>query len=517
MTARISTPVPDGGVTNTVRKDPGGTGVSSNGDQPGNLGRRFPVSPADRRQARRFLRIARIGDTAIAVVVLLGGFLASNIDRMPAGLQDFLGMRVTVKNFLYVAGFAVAWRLVCTLVGLYDEKMILNRRAEVARVLAAVTAGSVVALVFPVISVTHAFSHLTVLYYWIGSVTSILLFRAAARAFVSVGSPKVQDILIVGTGPRAVNLYRDLCQRRVTGYRLLGFVDSPDGKLAPEVQSRLLGDLEALEEIVMRHAIDEVIIALPVRSRYAEIQRTIEICERGGVPTKYLADVFQHRQSDESRSTVSLAAVPASLSRDDPRLLLKRCFDFVVGGFALVIAAPVLAVSALAIKLTSRGPVIFAQERYGLNKRRFKMYKLRTMVVDAETQQVALEARNEAAGPVFKIRQDPRMTPVGRVLRRLSIDELPQLVNVMRGEMSLVGPRPLPTRDVSRFSEPTLMRRFSVLPGITGLWQVSGRSNLGFDDWIRLDLQYIDEWSWSLETRILLRTLPTVLRGTGAV
>jgi lipopolysaccharide/colanic/teichoic acid biosynthesis glycosyltransferase len=236
------------------------------------------------------------------------------------------------------------------------------------------------------------------------------------------------------------------------------------------------------------------------------------------VPAKYLADVFQHRRSGEVQSSVgSLTAVPTGVSPDDPRLLVKRCIDIALGGLALVAVSPVLTFAAIAIKVTSRGPVIFVQERYGLNKRRFKMYKLRTMVLDAEAEQVTLEDLNEATGPVFKIRADPRVTVVGRVLRRLSIDELPQLVNVILGDMSLVGPRPLPARDVSRFSEPELMRRFSVHPGITGLWQVSGRSELGFEDWIRLDLQYIDEWSLALEARILLRTLPTVLRGTGAV
>jgi len=197
--------------------------------------------------------------------------------------------------------------------------------------------------------------------------------------------------------------------------------------------------------------------------------------------------------------------------------VVKRWLDLTVGGLLFLGALPVLAVAALAIKLTSPGPILFAQERYGLNKRRFKMYKLRTMVVGAEAQQELLEAHNEATGPVFKIREDPRITWVGRVLRRLSIDELPQLINVLRGDMSLVGPRPLPMRDVSRFSQPALMRRFSVYPGITGLWQVSGRSELTFDDWIRLDLQYIDEWSFQLDLRILLRTIPAVVHGKGAV
>ena len=168
-----------------------------------------------------------------------------------------------------------------------------------------------------------------------------------------------------------------------------------------------------------------------------------------------------------------------------------------MGFFSL---SPVLmAAGAVAIATTSEGPVFFVQQRYGLNKRRFSMLKFRTMRADAEQAQAQIEHLNEAAGPIFKIKEDPRITPVGKFLRKTSIDELPQLLNVLRGDMSLVGPRPMSTRDVSRFSEAWLMRRFSVKPGITGLWQVSGRSNTSFDRWIELDLKYIDDWSLALD------------------
>jgi exopolysaccharide biosynthesis polyprenyl glycosylphosphotransferase len=205
-----------------------------------------------------------------------------------------------------------------------------------------------------------------------------------------------------------------------------------------------------------------------------------------------------------------------AVAPEDERLVLKRAIDIFFAMAGLVVAAPVMAAAAVAVKLSSPGPVFFSQERHGLHKRRFRMYKLRTMYVDAETRQIELEALNEASGPVFKIRQDPRITPVGRFLRRTSIDELPQLWNVLRGDMSVVGPRPLPVRDVQRFTEGALMRRFSVRPGVTGLWQVSARSTLNFEDWTRLDMQYIDEWSLALDIRILAMTLPAVVRGSGA-
>ena len=474
--------------------------------------------PTEGFQSEPYLRSCRIADTGIAVVFLLGGFLASNIDRMPTGLQEFLQMRLSVTNLLLVMGYTAVWRVICVLFGLYEERRIRDQRMEALRVLAAVTVGSGVSFVFLLVSVSHTFGNIAIFYFWIGTTASLLGFRVGLRALLRARAPKTQDVVIVGSGPRALRLYRHLCGQRTNGYRCLGFIDSADRDLEPEIRDRLLGDLTGLEQILMRQPIDLVLIALPARSRYAEIQRTIEICERGGVSARYLTDVFQHRRSGKQQlAAESLTSVPAGVSTEDGRLFAKRCLDLVLGGILLVVVSPVLAAAALAIKLNSPGPAFFAQERYGLNKRRFKMYKLRTMVADAEKQQVALEVRNEATGPVFKIREDPRVTPVGRLLRRLSIDELPQLVNVMRGDMSLVGPRPLPVRDVGRFAEPWLMRRFSVRPGVTCLWQIGGRSNVGFEEWIALDLEYIDRWSLLLDAAILLRTIPAVLRGTGAV
>ena len=201
---------------------------------------------------------------------------------------------------------------------------------------------------------------------------------------------------------------------------------------------------------------------------------------------------------------------------DDYRSAIKRAIDIVGACAGLVCLVPVMLVIAAAIKVTSRGPVMFRQERYGLNKRRFRMYKFRSMVPDAEKQQAELESLNEAQGPVFKIREDPRITPIGKMLRKTSLDELPQFFNVLRGEMSLVGPRPLPRRDVSKFDHGSLMRRFSVKPGLTCLWQVNGRSDTDFCHWIALDLKYIDTWSLGLDLRILAKTVPSVLRGSGA-
>ena len=198
------------------------------------------------------------------------------------------------------------------------------------------------------------------------------------------------------------------------------------------------------------------------------------------------------------------------------QVIVKRVMDIVISAVLLVILWPLGFLTAVAIKVNSAGPVHYVQERVGLNKRRFRLYKFRTMADGADQKQGELEDINEVTGPVFKIKNDPRMTSVGRILRKTSIDELPQLINVLKGDMSLVGPRPLPVRDYNGFNIDWQRRRFSVRPGITCLWQVNGRHNIPFERWMELDLEYIDKWSLLLDLSILARTIPAVLKGSGA-
>jgi exopolysaccharide biosynthesis polyprenyl glycosylphosphotransferase len=343
--------------------------------------------------------------------------------------------------------------------------------------------------------------------------------RAAVRAVT--GAMRTYGaacrVVLVGSGPRAAAMWAELCADPNVRYELVGLFDTADAVPHPAFAGQALGALPSLERALMHLVVDQVLIALPVRSRYAEIEATILTCERAGLESRVPADVFRPtlaRPSIESASGTPVVAMHV-VSRGG-ELLAKRAIDVVGALCGLVLLSPLLAATALAVRLTSPGPALFAQERYGLQKRRFRMYKFRTMVVDAEQQQAALEEKNEVSGPVFKIGGDPRVTPLGRFLRQSSIDELPQLWNVLRGDMSLVGPRPLPLRDVGRFDEPWLMRRFSVRPGLTCLWQISGRSTLGFSEWIKLDLEYIDRWSLALDMEILMRTVPAVVKGVGA-
>jgi exopolysaccharide biosynthesis polyprenyl glycosylphosphotransferase len=451
----------------------------------------------------------------VAISALIAAFLITNLSRMPTGFQEFLLLRLTVRNLLLVLGFAVVWRLTCTLAGLYRWERVRKRSHEALRAAAATAVAGAAALVFPAISLTGAFQFITVVV-WVGGTGLILLLaRAILRTLVDVEAEERHKFLIVGAGPRGLELGRELAG--IQDAQLVGYVDLEDRSPDSEVREQYLGNLGELDRILLRHDVDQVYVALPVRSRYAEIETALQTCERSGVSVSWLADQFVSGRA-RGRFVVSQdgAVVSMTQERDHRVLVLKRLVD-VLGAIAgLIVLAPVLIAAAVAVKLSSPGPVLYAQDRYGLYRRRFRMYKLRTMVNGAEALQAPLEHLNEASGPVFKIRADPRITRVGRVLRRTSIDELPQLFNVLRGEMSLVGPRPLPLRDVALFTEAGLVRRFSVPPGLTGLWQISGRSELPFDRWIDLDLQYIDRWSLALDFLIILKTVPAVLRGTGA-
>jgi exopolysaccharide biosynthesis polyprenyl glycosylphosphotransferase len=276
--------------------------------------------------------------------------------------------------------------------------------------------------------------------------------------------------------------------------------------------------VEQLNSVIADQPVDEVLVALPMDKYGPLVETIVRQCEEQGIIVRVQTRMSQLQVA---RSYVDeLEGVPVMTVQSGPadswQLLMKRVIDIAGSAALLLVLAPLFAIVALLIRFDSPGPILFAQERVGYNKRRFKLLKFRTMIVEAEKQQHVLEHLNEAAGPVFKIKKDPRITRVGAFLRRFSIDELPQLVNVLKGDMSLVGPRPLPVRDVERIDVSSHKRRFSIKPGITCLWQVNGRSNIGFDDWVRLDLEYIDKWSLALDVIILLKTVPAVLKGPGA-
>jgi len=327
-------------------------------------------------------------------------------------------------------------------------------------------------------------------------------------------------MLILGTNARAIEFAQKIKEQPGRGYQILGFVDEDWSGLSDFKASgvKLVSDYEGLAEYLRRNVVDEVAIYLPLRSYHQHATQVAELCQEHGIAMRLATDIFGLRTSGARAEYFNGAYHISTYTgvRDEWPLIVKRAIDLAISFTLLLLLSPLLVAVAIAIKLTSEGPVFFRQERLGLNKRRFFIYKFRTMVPNAEKLLANLESKNEVSGPVFKIKDDPRITGIGKFLRRTSIDELPQLLNILKGEMSLVGPRPLPKRDYEGFSEDWQRRRFSVRPGITCLWQVEGRSSIPFEQWMRLDLQYMDEWSLWLDLKILARTIPAVLRGSGA-
>jgi exopolysaccharide biosynthesis polyprenyl glycosylphosphotransferase len=457
-------------------------------------------------------------DCLAAVAGIVAVLVSVNFANLPGGVDSFLSARITVKNVLLLILLATAWPLVFHLFGLYQARVCRHFGSEARRLIAATTVGSGLALVFPLTSTTGTVTVWQMPYFWLAQLTLCLLVRTGRRAVDRARHRHARRTLIIGSGDLARRAYRDIQGDRSYRYEVVGFVDDPSGSLEVTHDSQqLIATLTELEQILMREVIDEVVIALPVKSCYQQIQDVISVCERAGVHATYGADMFEsvvafpRYDARGDRAFVAMHVVP-----DGPRVVVKRVIDIIGAAAGLAFLAPLMLIVAAAIKLTSRGPIMFPQDRCGLARRPFRMFKFRSMYADADKLQASLEERNEASGPVFKIRNDPRVTPLGRLLRKSSIDELPQLWNVLRGDMSLVGPRPLPWRDVQRINRPSDMRRFSMRPGITCLWQVQGRSNLGFERWVELDLEYIDNWSLALDAQILARTIPAVLSGDGA-
>ncbi len=434
-------------------------------------------------------------------------------------LANYLLARVSTRNLMIGTAMLVIWRILYWAMGLYQPG--LNHRAAVALWKVPVIALLCALPTWPLLRFAEpATGDLrSAVLFWFFTCTLLLIVRAAVLTFEEHIRPafrKQRTVVICGTGPLARMQALDLPGSRKYKYQLLGFVDNNPhdgiGMMGP-----VLCGVRELEQLLMHQPIDEVIIGLPLKSHFGEVEEIVAICGRAGVQMQYSLDLFNteiaksRKVDDDQTHNVVLEMV-----HHDHRVFLKDIIDRSLAVLGLLILWPVFVAIALAIKGNSPGSVFFVQQRFGLNKRRFGMIKFRSMVSDAEARQAGLEHMNETAGPIFKIKRDPRVTRVGAFLRRTSLDELPQLINVLKGEMSLVGPRPLPTRDVQRFSEPWLMRRFSVKPGITGLWQVSGRSNTDFDNAIKLDLRYIDRWSLLMDLRILLRTVSVVVKRSGA-
>lgn len=341
-------------------------------------------------------------------------------------------------------------------------------------------------------------------------VTALFYFRKKGYNF--------RELLVIGTGKRAQNFLSLIKKHPEWGFKVVGLVDEH-----PELQGTkvmglpVIGKLTDIPDILEQHIVDEVIILVP-RSWLSKMEEAILYCENLGKRVSIAVDLFNPQFSKITQTKIHALPFLTFETTTDKlwQLLLKRIADFFFCAVGLIILSPILLLVAFLIKKTSPGPILFIQKRSTLNGRIFSLYKFRTMEVNAEAKLETLKKHNEMSGPVFKMKKDPRVTPLGYWLRKFSIDEFPQLWNVLKGDMSLIGPRPPIPAEVKKY-EPWQRRRLSMLPGISGLWQVNGRNKISdFDQWMKLDLEYIDTWSLWLDLKIFLKTIPVVIFGIGA-
>jgi exopolysaccharide biosynthesis polyprenyl glycosylphosphotransferase len=473
---------------------------------------------------RILLNLFKLFDLALMVCSFALATLPVLKQHGGRSFAEFLSMRVKIGNIGLFLSFLVIWHIIFSAFGLYHSKRLASRRSELFDLVKATSVGTIflgtMAILFHIQMVNSTF----LLVFWLVATGPGLLSRLMLRYFLArlrTHHRNLRCMLIAGTNRRAVEFARKIEAKPELGYRIVGFVDEDwDGmKEFRDTGYPLSGGFADLQTLLRQSVVDEVVMGLPVKSCYFQAARIAAMCEEQGIIVRFPSSIFDMklaRTKAEDFEGDSVITMSSTGALEDWPAVVKRSMDLILSLLLLIGLSPLLLVAALLIKLTSPGPVFFRQKRLGLNKRIFHIFKFRTMVPDAELKLAELEKLNEASGPVFKIKNDPRITPIGRFLRKTSIDELPQLLNVLTGEMSLVGPRPLPVRDYEGFDKDWQRRRFSVRPGITCLWQINGRSSIPFEQWMELDMQYIDKWSLWLDLKILYRTIPAVLKGSGA-
>ena len=428
---------------------------------------------------------------------------------------------LTIERKALVLGFTLfAWVAIGVWLEVYEKLDSGHPRVILRDAARQCAYGALCLVVFEYLlrlELSRPFLALFVLYAW----AALLIFRLTAGRVIGVirrefAAPHY--VMVVGTGERARRLAEALERSTEYGIRLHGFLS--EGGIPSESEIRLrtayqVRPIAELPALLRQHVIDEIIFAVGSES-LANLEEYFLLCDEEGVRTRVAVDFFPH-----VNSTVSLerfGATPlltfSAAPYDELRLLAKRTVDVVLAAAGLIVLSPFMLLIAVAIALTSPGPVVFRQVRCGLNGRRFLFYKFRSMCANAEELKASLAHLNTRQ-TAFKIPGDPRLTPLGRFLRKFSIDEWPQLWNVLRGDMSLVGPRPAVPNEVEQYKQ-WQRRRLRMRPGLTCLWAVSGRDSVDFDTWMKMDMHYIDNWSLALDWKILLRTIPRVLTGRGA-
>jgi exopolysaccharide biosynthesis polyprenyl glycosylphosphotransferase len=452
------------------------------------------------------------------LLVLLAFFLAYYLRFRSFSLEVFL---LPLEYKVFLLAYLVGWLYLAHRFRFYVSKRftpLTKESLDVLKVslitLALATVPSFIVRELPV-------SRLFLFYLGIIQPAVSLSFRVVLRwalMYIRKRGYNFRQILIVGRNKRSADFVKRIEESPEMGLRILGFLDAPHKRILEIFHKyTFLGDLSNLEFTLRKQVVDEVFLMLPIKSFYTEIEKMVSLCEAVGVEVKIPVNLFNVKLA---RSTISkygsLDVIDLYTSpKMTWQLMAKRMIDISLSSFLITLLSPVFFITAILIKATSPGPVFFKQLRVGYNGRVFQCLKFRTMIENAEELKKDLLELNEMEYPVFKIKNDPRLTQVGPILRKFSIDELPQLINVIKGDMSLVGPRPPVPNEVKEY-DIEFLRRLSFRPGITCLWQVNGRNALSFRKWMELDKEYMDNWSLGLDMKILTKTLLVVIRGTGA-
>ena len=451
-----------------------------------------------------FIRLfVNVGDKAFALETTFSGFLF-----------------FANKNLPMIIGFPLIWLALLGLHGIYRDIRTKSYVGVVATMFAAgvwatITSASLIFVLKMILTSRLFFVSFSVSAYGLLVIEKWILLKILN--YIHKRGYHQVNLLIVGTGKRAQEFIRVVKSHADWGLNVVGLIDDEHGLFGKEVEGyRVLGRIQDIAFIVSRIVIDRVIFVVP-RLWLHRIEDAILACEKLGVPTAISLDLYDLRIARARQTDFNgfpLLEFETFVAKEW-QLFLKRSMDIFIALAALILFSPIMIISALLIKILSPGPVFFKQTRIGLKGRKFTLYKFRSMVVGAEKIRRRLLDQNEMDGPVFKIHKDPRITTIGRILRRTSIDELPKFLNVLKGYMSIVGPRPPLPVEVEMY-EAWQRRRLSLKPGITCTWQVSGRNKISFERWMEMDLEYIDNWSLLLDIRLLVRTFFVVMLGSGA-
>lgn len=418
------------------------------------------------------------------------------------------------------AAAALAWMLAAALMRLYSpstpRRTVDNLILRGIGVLAGVVMLRLLAHLVPGIDAeTVNAKYYGLFFFFSGAIARMLIFKPISRL-----AKPLQEVLILGTGHLARKTYDNLVNDPEPDRRanVVGFVALTNQPMQVEgLDTPVLGTSEQLLDILSEHPVSEVYMAARVTEYAEELQRAVSDCEHIGIPFALpLHSLLFERAHLLSSSPARDGYLHYMSTAWKPvQYAMKRLVDILASATALIVLSPLLLVVALLIKITSPGPVMFKQKRVGLHGTTFNLLKFRSMVVDAEALKDKLMAQNEQTGPVFKMDKDPRITGIGAFIRRYSIDELPQLINILRGDMTIVGPRPAVPKEVAQYKA-WQRRRLSVRPGLTCYWQVGGRNSIGFEEWMRLDLRYVDHWNLGVDFQLILLTIPAVLAAKGA-